>query len=396
MLSQRHLFLQYIGQTTHNPLLLEIERADGIYLYDINGKAYIDLISGISVSSVGHNNLDVQKALKKQLKKHLHLMVYGEMVQAIQVKLSTQIIETLPNTLNNVYFVNSGSEATEGAMKLAKKYTQRNELIALNKAYHGSTHGALSLCGDEYFKNAYRPLLPNTHSIHFNNFKDLELITEKTAAVFIEIIQAEAGIILPKKSYLKALENKCQSVGALLVIDEIQTGIGRTGTFWAFEQYGIKPDIVLASKAFGGGLPLGAFIAPHKIMKVLKDNPILGHITTFGGHPLSCAASSAALTFISKNKLIPKVKDKEKLFLKHLKHKYIKEIRHAGLLIAVELKNPKHLHPFINKALQLGLIIDWFLFSISSFRIAPPLIITEKQVKKVCSTILEALDSLID
>ncbi len=394
MLSQRHLFLQYIGQTTHNPLLLEIERADGIYLYDVNGKMYVDLISGISVSSVGHNNLDVQKAIKKQLKKHLHLMVYGEMVQAVQIKLSTQIIETLPDNLNNVYFVNSGSEASEGAMKLAKKYTQRNELIALNNAYHGSTHGALSLCGDEYFKNAYRPLLPDTHSINFNNFKELDSITEKTAAVFIEVIQAEAGVILPKKSYLKALENKCKVVGALLVIDEIQTGIGRTGTFWAFEQYNIKPDILLTSKAFGGGLPLGAFIAPNKIMKVLKDNPILGHITTFGGHPLSCAAASAALTFISKNNLIAKVRNKEKLFFKYLKHKHIKEIRHAGLLIAVELKNPKHLHPFINRALKLGLIIDWFLFCTSSFRIAPPLTITEKQIKKVCSLILEILDSL--
>lgn len=394
MFSYKHLFLKHIGQTTANPLLLEISHAKGIFLYDLEGRKYTDLISGISVSSLGHNNSDVKKAVKKQLKKHLHLMVYGEMIQSIQVKLVLELLQTLPPQLDNIYFVNSGSEATEGAMKLAKKYTNRSQCIAMKAAYHGSTHGALSLCGDEYFRNAYRPLLPAILSLNFNNFEDLKQITEETAAVFVETIQAEAGVMLPQEHYLKALRIRCTEVGALLIVDEIQTGIGRTGHFWAFQAYDFEPDIVLTGKALGGGLPLAAFIAPAKIMAVLKDNPILGHITTFGGHPLSCAAALAGLKFLNKQKLIASIKVKENLFLKYLVHKHIKAVRSAGLLIAVELENADYLQHFIAQSLEKGLIIDWFLFHESAFRLAPPLIITPQQIRKVCAKILNILETL--
>ena len=394
MSSNRALFLKYIGQTSHNPLLLEITHADGIFLYDGKGKAYIDLISGIAVSSLGHNNSTIQEAVQKQLKKHLHLMVYGEMVQSVQVQLAKKLIETLPPHLDNVYFVNSGSEATEGALKLAKKYTGRSQSIAMVAAYHGSTHGALSLCGDEYFKNAYRPLLPDIHHIHFNNFEDIKQITEKTAAVFVEAIQAEAGVILPQKNYLKTLEQRCKQTGALLVVDEIQTGLGRTGPFWAFEDYNIEPDIILAGKALGSGLPLAAFIAANDMMKVLKDNPILGHITTFGGHPLSCAAALAGLKYLKESNILREIKAKEALFLKKLVHKYIKRVRSAGLMLAIELDHPAQLTQFIAKSLEVGLVIDWFLFCDSAFRLVPPLIITKLQIEQVCDTIINILDHL--
>ncbi|HWZ21852.1 MAG TPA: aspartate aminotransferase family protein, partial [Cytophagaceae bacterium] len=335
-MTHRQLFLNSMAQTSDTPLMLEIEKAEGIYLYGKNGKKYIDLISGISVSNIGHRNPKVVEAIKDQLDKYMHLMVYGEYIQSPQVLLAKRLKATLPVRLNNVYFVNSGAEATEGALKLAKRYTGRAEIISCKNAYHGSTNGALSVMGDEYFKQAFRPLLPGIRHIQFNDVKELNEITEDTAAVIIETIQGEAGIRIPAEAYLKALRKKCTETGTLLIMDEIQTGFGRTGKFWAFEHFGIEPDILLTSKGMGGGMPIGAFIAPKEIMNVLANNPVLGHITTFGGHPVCCAASLATIDVILDEKLMDGITEKELLFHSLLKHPAIKEIRSKGLLLAVE------------------------------------------------------------
>jgi acetylornithine/succinyldiaminopimelate/putrescine aminotransferase len=392
MLSQRQLFLNHLAQTSEAPLMLEIERGEGMYLYDTENKAYMDLIAGIGVSALGHSHPSVLKAIHEQADKYLHTLVYGEFVLAPQVQYATLLTQNLPPSLNSVYFTNSGTEATEGAMKLAKRYTGRSEIIAMKNAYHGSTQGAMSLNSDDYFTQAYRPLLPDIKHITFDCGWCLQEITERTAAVVVETVQAESGIITPSVFYLKNLKKRCKEVGALLVLDECQAGLGRTGTMWAFEQYGIVPDILTLAKGFGGGLPLGAFIASKDVMHTLTNNPVLGHITTFGGHALSCAAGLAMFKVLLETDLIQKAKEKEALFKSLLVHPKIKAVRSAGLWMAVELEDFDFLQKVIQSCLKKGLITDWFLFNSKSLRIAPPLIITEEEIRKACQIILESLD----
>lgn len=391
MLTQRQLFYNHLAQTSETPLALEIERAEGIYLFDVSGKPYMDLISGISVSNVGHCHPKVISAIQNQLEKYLHLMVYGEYIQSPQVKLAKLLSDQLPEKLSSVYFVNSGGEAIEGAMKLAKRYTGRTEIISFKNAYHGSTHGSLSLMGNEEFKNAYRPLLPDIKQLAFNNINDLQNITTKTAAVFVETIQAEAGMVMPEGDYLNQLQIRCNKVGALLVADEIQCGFGRTGKLFAFEHYNFIPDILCLAKGMGGGMPIGAFIASKMLMHSLTNNPILGHITTFGGHPVCCAASLATLNVLLDDKLIEQIEQKEKLFRALLKHPLIKSIKGKGLLLAIEFENFEQNKKIIDNCILKGIITDWFLFQPSAMRIAPPLTITEKQITEACNTILSCI-----
>lgn len=395
MISQRQLFLEHVGQTSDFPLQLEIERAQGIYMFDRNDKSYIDLISGVSVSNLGHVHPKVVQAIKTQIEKYMHLMVYGEYIQTPQVEFAKKLTDLLPEKLNSVYFVNSGSEAIEGALKLTKRYTGRSEMISFKNAYHGSTHGALSVMGNEEFKNSFRPLLPDVHFINFNSIDDLELISEKTACVLIEPIQGEAGIRLPKDGYLKKLRKKCDETGTLLIFDEIQTGFGRTGNLFAFQEYDVIPDIITIAKGMGGGMPIGAFVSSNDIMSSFKTNPILGHITTFGGHPVSCAAACALLDVIVNENIIEKVKSKGELFKKYLDHPEIKEIRGIGLFMAVELRDFNQVKKVIDIAVEKGLVTDWFLFHDSAFRIAPPLIITEEQIKESCCILIESIEESV-
>jgi acetylornithine/succinyldiaminopimelate/putrescine aminotransferase len=390
-MNNRQLFLQHVAQTSPAPLMLEIAYAEGMYLYDTSGKKYMDLIAGIGVSSVGHRHPKVIAAAKAQLDQYLHTLVYGEFVLSPQVALATALVKRLPAHLDSVYFVNSGAEATEGAMKLAKRFTNRREIISTYNAYHGSTQGAMSLNSDAYFTQAYRPLLPDVRHIEFNQIVDLEHITTKTAAVIIETVKAESGIHTPQNDYLKALQARCQEVGALLVLDEIQAGYGRTGTLWAFEQYGVEPDILLLAKGMGGGMPIGAFVASKHRMNVFTENPVLGHITTFGGHPVSCAAALATLETIVESDWIAAVQSKEALFRSLLVHHEIKAVRSAGLWLAVELRDFDYLLQVMHRCLDKGLITDWFLFNNRSLRIAPPLNISEAEIRWACQTILACL-----
>lgn len=390
----RQLFLAHVAQTSDFPLGLEIEQAEGMYLFDTNGKAYLDLIAGIGVSSLGHRHPKVIGATKDQLDRYLHTIVYGEFILAPQVKLATLIAQNLPAPLDSVYFVNSGTEATEGAMKLAKRYTGRHEFIAAKRAYHGSSQGAASLMWPKDFTQAFHPLLPGIQHIDFNCNFCLSRITTKTAAVILETVQAEWGIRLPNADWLKAVRQRCDEVGALLILDEIQAGYGRTGTLWAFEQYGIVPDILLIAKGMGGGMPIGAFVAAKEVMHTLANDPILGHITTFGGHPVTTAAALATLETLLGEDWIAQVPEKEQLFLSLLKHPKIMDVRSAGLWLAVELGSFDEVQAVIAHCLEAGLITDWFLFNDRSLRIAPPLIITEDEIHKACAIILEGLDSL--
>jgi acetylornithine/N-succinyldiaminopimelate aminotransferase len=394
MISNKQLFLLNTAQTSTTPKMLEIDHAEGIYLYDVHGKAYIDLVSGFAVSNIGHRHPKVLNAIKSQLDKYLHLTVYGEYVQTPMVKFAEKLVSVLPEKLNNVYFVNSGAEATEGALKLAKRYTGRSGIISCLNAYHGSTHGALSVMGNEEYKQAYRPLLPDVSFIHFNLEADLSLITENTACVIVETLQGEAGIRVASQSYMTKLRERCTEVGALLILDEIQAAFGRTGKLFAFEHYSIVPDILLLAKALGGGMPVGAFIADKPVMGVLAENPILGHITTFGGHPVSCSAGLANLEVILKEKLVDGVNAKETLFRSLLQHPKIKEIRGKGLMLAIQLETFQQVEQVSRLCSDNGLIIDWFLHCETAMRIAPPLIITEEEIRRVCSVILEALDTL--
>lgn len=391
-ISTRQLFLNHLAQTTDFPLLLEIKEAEGIYLIDEQNRRYFDLISGIGVSNIGHRHPAVIKAIKKQLRKYLHLMVYGEYVQTPQTELARRLMLTLPPSLDNFYFVNSGSEAIEGAMKLAKRYTGRTGFISCLNAYHGSTQGSLSISGSEKFKTAYRPLLPDVRHIRFNEPADLAFITEETAAVVIETVQGEAGVRVADKAYMQELRRRCTETGTLLILDEIQSGFGRTGKFWAFEHFDIVPDILVSAKGMGGGMPIGAFIAPKHIMDVLKNNPILGHITTFGGHPVSCAAAYATVGVILRNKLHAKAQQKAELFKKLLIHPRIKSIRNAGLMMAVEFESFAVLKAVIDKAISYGVITDWFLYCDNAMRIAPPLTISKDEIREVCGIILKAIN----
>jgi len=395
MISQRQLFLQHVGQTSDFPLQLEIEHAEGIYMYSPEGKSYIDLISGVSVSNVGHLHPNVVKAVQNQAGKFMHLMVYGEYIQSPQVEYAKLLTNLLPANLSSVYFVNSGSEAIEGALKLAKRYTGRTEIVAFKNAYHGSSHGSLSVMGNEEFKNAFRPLLPDIRFLDFNDEKSIEQITDKSACVLIEPIQGEGGIRVPENNFLQKLRKKCDETGTLLIFDEIQTGFGRTGSLFALQEFGVVPDIMTIAKGMGGGMPIGAFVSSNEIMSTFKTNPILGHITTFGGHPVSCAAAVASLKTIVDEKLYVKVKQKGQLFRDLLVHPEIKEIRGVGLFMAVELKSFDQVKKVIDIAVSKGLVTDWFLFHDSAFRIAPPLIITEKQIKEACNILLEAIDESV-
>lgn len=390
-ISNRQLFLNHQAQTTRFPLLLEFESADDIYLIDKNGKKYIDLISGISVSNLGHGNQQVKQAIKNQVDKYMHLMVYGEYVQAPQTQLAQKLVSLLPEKLNCVYFVNSGTEATEGALKLAKRVTGRSQIIACKQAYHGSTHAALSLNSDEYFKQAFYPLLPEVHIITNGNQNELETITSKTACVIIEIVRGEAGYEPTDESYLQALRKQCSNVGAMLIYDEIQTGMGRTGKMFAFEHSGIVPDILLLGKALGAGMPIGAFVSSQQHMLTLADNPMLGHITTFGGHPVVCAAALAGINELERLDIISQVAEKEQLFRSKLIHPKIKSISGKGLMLALSFENFDENKKIIDLCIKDGLITDWFLFAQHKLRIAPPLTITPKQIEEACEIIFKNL-----
>lgn len=402
-ISQRQLFFDHVAQTSDYPLALEIDRAEGVYMYATDGTRYLDLISGIGVSNVGHRHPRVIEAIHKQLDKHMHLLVYGEYVQTSQTQLAKALTDTLRiavkqtspfGFIDNIYFTNSGTEAIEGAMKLAKRFTGRSEFLACVNAYHGATQGALSLSGDEDFKRSFRPLLPDIKKVRHGNTQDLAQITNKTAAIVIEAIGAESGIRLSDIAYFKQLREKCTEVGALLILDEVQTGFGRTGSFWAFEQYGFYPDILISAKGMGGGMPIGAFMASQEIMSVLKTNPILGHITTFGGHPVSCAAALAALQVTLDEHLHEAAHAKGELFKSLLKHPKIKEVRGLGLMLAAEMESFEQLKKAIDACILEGVVIDWFLFCDNSMRLAPPLTITEEQIRHACSVILKVLDSI--
>ena len=390
----RQLFLNHVAQTSFAPMALEIDYGEGMYLFDNQGKSYLDLIAGIGVSSLGHRHPKVQTAIEAQLQKYWHTLVYGEFILSPQVELATLLAAQLPNTLNSVYFVNSGAEATEGAMKLAKRSTGRAEIISAKYAYHGSTQGAASLMWPTEFSQAFHPLLPGIQHIDFNCQQCLNRITKKTAAVIIETVQAEWGIRKPVNGFLQALRKRCDKTGTLLIFDEIQAGYGRTGSLFAFEQYDVVPDILLLAKGMGGGMPIGAFVADKKIMDHFAFDPVLGHITTFGGHPVSCAAALATLKILLEKDLITKVESKEKLFLSLLKHPAIRDVRSAGLWLAVELDDFNTIQKVIEKCLEKGLITDWFLFNDRSLRIAPPLIIQEKEIVWACEIILEAIDEV--
>ena len=394
----RQLFFEHVGQTSDFPMGLEVERAEGVWLLGPNGKKWIDLISGVSVSNVGHNNPAVIEAVCSQARDYLHLMVYGEVIQSPQVRYAARIAELLPPRLQSVYFVNSGSEAVEGALKLAKRYTGRTELVSMRRAYHGSTHGSMSMMGapeGEEWKGAFRPLLPDVQAIEFNDFGELERITRRTACVLAEPVQGEAGVRPPVPGYLEALRRRCDEVGALLVFDEIQTGMGRTGALFAMLKYGVTPDIVCLAKAFGGGMPLGAFVSRPEIMQTLQENPVLGHITTFGGHPVCCAAGLAALNYLLDNKVVEGVEAKGTLYAQLLgNHPAVREIRRSGLLLAVELGEPQKLYHIMELFKQAGILSDWFLFCDTAFRISPPLTISEDEVRESAALIRSCLDRL--
>ncbi|WP_285010226.1 aspartate aminotransferase family protein [Pedobacter faecalis] len=394
MISNKELFLLNTAQTSLSPRMLEIERAEGLYLYDRSGKAYMDLVSGFAVSNIGHRHPAVIKAIEEQLQKYMHLTVYGEFVQTPMVQFAARLAEVLPDPLDNVYFVNSGAEATEGALKLAKRYTGRSRILSCHNAYHGSTHGALSVMGNEYYKEKYRPLLPDIDFIYFNDEEGLEQINTSTACIILETVQGEAGIRVASPAYMQKLRERCTETGTLLIMDEIQAAFGRTGKLFAFEHYGIVPDILLLAKAMGGGMPIGAFISSKQIMSVLAENPILGHITTFGGHPVSCAAGLAALNVILQENLLAEVPAKEQLFRSLLVHPLIREVRGVGLMLCIQLDHFEQVEKVSEIATRNGVIIDWFLHCETALRIAPPLIISEEEIRKACAVILDALDQL--
>jgi acetylornithine/succinyldiaminopimelate/putrescine aminotransferase len=393
-MNQRELFLRHVAQTSEAPLALEIVRASGCMMWDKDGKEYLDLISGISVCNVGHGNAMVVDAVKKQSEQYMHLMVYGELISAPQVQYATKITSFLPETLQSVYFTNSGTEATEGAMKLAKRLTGRTKIVGFKDSYHGSTQGALSVMGDEYWRNAFRPLLPGVVHLEHNNIRELDNIDTDTACVIAEPIQAERGVKTPSAEWMKALREQCDETGALLILDEIQTGMGRTGTLFAFEQFDIVPDILLLGKALGGGMPLGAFISSTDRMNAFASNPVLGHITTFGGHPVCCAAGLAAFQFLLDEELINGVAQKAELFSQRLKHPLIRDFRSAGLLMAIDFDSWDLNKLVIDSCIARGVFTDWFLFAAASMRLAPPLIITEDEINRACDIILAVCDEV--
>lgn len=390
----RHSFLQHVAQTSDAPLGVETSHAEGVYIYTQSGERLIDLISGISVSSLGHSHPKIVAAVQEQAAKYMHLMVYGEFVEKPQVHLAKKLCSLLPDKLQSVYFTNSGTEATEGALKLAKRYTGRTEVLYFKDSYHGSTMGALSVLGDEYFKRNYRPLIPNCNMLHYNVEAELDKISNQTAAVIVEAVQAESGVTVPSKGYLKKLQKRCNDRGALLIVDEIQTGMGRTGSFFRFQHEGIVPDVLLLAKAFGGGMPLGAFVSSPEKMAVFQDKPILGHITTFGGHPVSCAAALSSLTILCEEGYIEEVEEKGALFETLLNHPKIEKINRAGLMMALVFDSFETNKKIIDQCIANGVVTDWFLFNSHSMRIAPPLIISEEQIRTACALVLKSIDEV--
>ena len=393
-MNQRNIFLQHIAQTSPAPLAIEVERAEGCRILDVNGKVYLDLIGGISVCNVGHRHPKVLTAIQEQIQRYMHVMVYGEMIQSPQVQYAKLLTDHLPVSLNSVYFTGSGSEATEGAMKLAKRFTARTGIVSFKNSYHGSTQGALSVMGDEYWRNAFRPLLPDIYHADYNDIAAIDLITSQTACVIAETIQAEKGVNAPLKSWMLALRKKCTETGTLLILDEIQCGFGRNGTLWAFEQFDIVPDILLLGKALGGGMPLGAFIANRDIMIALSEDPVLGHITTFGGHPVCCASGKVAFEVLLDEKLVADVFEKEQLFRSGLQHPLVKAIRSRGLMMALEFESDALCKQIIDACLDKGLFTDWFLFAPHCLRIAPPLTITREEIIQATSILQSVLNDL--
>ncbi len=396
MSKNRDLFLRLQAQTTPHPMGLEIASAEGIWITDVDGKRYMDLVSGLAVTNVGHRHPKVVQAIKDQCDQYLHAMPYGEFIQAPQVDLAVKMQELLPEKLDTIYFVNSGTEANEAALKLAKRFTGRTKLIGFEGAYHGSTHGSLSLSGNEKKKTAFRPLLPDVEHIRLNHLEDLERIDLSTAGVILETIQADAGIRIPTMEFMTALRDRCTKTGALLILDEIQSGMGRTGKFMAFEHYNIVPDILTLAKAFGAGMPMGAFIANKEVMESLTHRPMLGHITTFGGHPVCCAAAKAGLEILIEEKLIESCEAKGALFESSISHPAIREIRRKGLLMAVEFNSFDEVHKIYHECLKRGIITFWFLSCNNSFRLAPPLTISTTEIEKACRKINESIAAALD
>ena len=394
----RKQFLAHVGQTSPSPMMIEVERAEGACFYTPEGKRYFDLVAGVSVSNVGHANPEVVRAVQQQAARYMHIMVYGEMVEHPQVAYATRIAELLPAPLDSVYFVNSGTEAVEGALKLAKRATGRTEMISMRRAYHGSTHGSMSMMGapeGEEWKAAFRPLLPDTQAIEFNDFDALAQITQRTACVLVEPVQGEGGVRLPAEGWLQALRARCSEVGAMLIFDEIQTGMGRTGTMFAMQRCGVVPDIVCLAKAFGGGMPLGAFVASREVMSLLTHDPVLGHINTFGGHPVCCAAGLAALNYLIDNNVLAEVEAKGAMFEQALApHPAVREIRRAGLLMAVELGDSQRMYAIMRLFAERGIMSDWFLFCDTAFRISPPLTITRQEIAECIGIIRGCLDEI--
>ena len=394
----RQQFLRHVAQTSPSPLMISVARAEGVRFYTADNKPYYDLIAGVSVSNVGHSNPAVVEAVQQQAAQYMHVMVYGEMLYRPQIEYARRIAEHLPSPLESIYFTNSGAEAVEGALKLAKRYTHRTEMISMRRAYHGSTIGAMSMMGTpegEEWKSAFRPLLADVASIEFNDFDALKRITKRTACVLCEPVQGEAGVRPPAEGYLVALRKRCDEVGALLIFDEIQTGMGRTGAMFAMNKYGVTPDIVCLAKAFGGGMPLGAFVSSNAIMESLQYNPTLGHITTFGGHPVCCAAGLAALQYIEQNNLVAEVERKGALYEELIgSHSKVKEIRRSGLLLAVELGSEERLFAIMERFKEEGILSDWFLYCSTAFRISPPLTISEEEIRDSSRIILRCLDML--
>ncbi len=393
-MTQRQLFLQHVAQTSEAPLCFEVSKAEGVYLYDQHGRPHIDLIGGISVCNTGHGNPFVKDAIKKQVDEYLHVMVYGEVIQSPQVKYATALAAQLPANLQSIYFTNSGTEATEGAMKLAKRITGRSKIISFTNSYHGSTQGALSVMGSEYWQQAFRPLLPDVYQFEYNQSEVLNFIDEKTACIILEPLQSEAGVCTPDNNWLKAIRQKCDETGCLLILDEIQTAFGRTGSLFRFQQCGIIPDILLLGKAMGGGMPLGAFISSKPNMDTLSFNPVLGHITTFGGHPVCCAAGLAGLEFLLKENLIDEVERKEELFKELLQHPSIIKISSCGLLMALHFDSYETNKKIIDTCISKGAFTDWFLFASHALRIAPPLTINEAEIRNACHIIIEAINEV--
>lgn len=390
----RNIFLRHVAQTSPEPMGLEIVSANGLYLIDKDGKKYMDLISGIGVSVLGHQHPSVVQAIHEQVDRYMHTLVYGEFVLSPQVLYAQMLTQQLDPTLNCVYFVNSGAEATEGALKLARRYTGRSEIISCTHAYHGSTTGAMALNSHECFTGAYRPLMPGVRHIRFNSLEDLQLISNQTAAVIVEPVQAERGIYIPDPGYLRALRRRTSETNTLLIFDEIQTGFGRTGHLFAYQKYEVVPDIMLIAKGMGGGMPIGAFVSDRDIMQCFTHNPVLGHITTFGGHPVNCAAALATLRTLLTSDLISSVEAKERILKDRLIHPRIKELRTSGLWAAIEVESSAILHDVIKRCLENGMILDWFLFNEKSLRLAPPLTISEEELYGVCNTFLNVLDDL--